>query len=255
MSRPVSLPKALKPYAHTVTGKRVFGKARFVNGAWTSAHNGVDFATPTGLPLESGIRGTVSLVGGSLTHQWGYYIHIICDCPLKHVQEFHVCKSRPDFEIGDEVEIGQIVAHTGSSGSFNKVRYAPHHHHGTSEGGVYYNPLTIGWPEGAFDSHQPLDNEEDDMTPDQARQLKETHEMTAAIRAEVAAIHDAVFFDTPTSKGTPGGVLVTLKVLGDRLQAVYDALFFDTKTSKGTPGGVLVSLKAALDKLDDLKKK
>lgn len=145
MSRPRSLPVGLKPYRVS----SAFGIVRHINGRNTPPHNGADWATPVGIPLEATIGGKVSLVGGSLTHVWGYYVHIICTCPLKHVVEYHILRDKPTFKIGDPIKPGQHIGFTGSSGALNGARYAPHHHHGTSENGTYFNPLTIGWPSEA----------------------------------------------------------------------------------------------------------
>lgn len=170
MSAPRSLPAGLKPYRVS----SAFGVIRNINGRNTPPHNGADWATPTGIPLEATMAGEVSLVGGSLTHIWGYYVHVICACPLKHVQEFHILRDLPKFKIGDPIRVGQIIGHTGSSGSLNGKRYAPHHHHGLSVGGTYYNPLNIGWPETAGDDSTTFDNTEGFMsalTHDEQRDL------------------------------------------------------------------------------------
>lgn len=163
MSAPRSLPVGLKPYLGTVTGKRVFGVRRLVNGVYTSPHNGCDFAVPVGIPLESGITGTVALAGGSMSHQWGYFLHVICTCPQRHTQEFHILRDKPTLKAGDRVTAGQVIGHSGRSGSLGGISYAPHHHHGVTVNGKHYDPLSIGWPTISGGVSVPLDNTEEDM--------------------------------------------------------------------------------------------
>lgn len=173
MSAPRSLPRHLEPYLDTVVGPRMFNTVRTVNGVVTSRHKGIDFACPTGIPLEAGMDGEISLVGGSMTHQWGYYVHVICDCPLKHVQEFHILRDKPTFYIGQRIKAGQHIGFTGRSGSLGGKPYFAHHHHGTSVNGTYFDPLRIGWPGLAdTDTDIPIDNEVEDMTPEQDTMLR-----------------------------------------------------------------------------------
>lgn len=72
----------------------------------------------------------------------------------------------PTLRLGQVVAYGQVIAHSGSSGALRGVRYAPHHHHGVSELGHYYDPMSIGFPQI---TSTPL---EDDMTPEQDARLK-----------------------------------------------------------------------------------
>lgn len=73
--------------------------------------------------------------------------------------------------------------------------------------------------------------QEDDMTPEQAKQLK--------------AVYDATFTTSETSRGTIRGILGMLKIL-------YDVSFKTSKTSAGTPGGLLPSMKVMLDRQDEI---
>lgn len=161
MAVPTSLPVGLK--AFRVSSK--FGP-RDIPGS--TDHLGCDWATPVGIPLEAIITGTVSAVGGSLTHGWGYYVHIR-DKDGDEV-EYHILRDKPRFKYGERITKGQIIGHTGSSGSLRGKRYFPHHHLGAKlGGGWYYDPLTIGWPGSAGDSSTPF--EEDDMFTDADRAL------------------------------------------------------------------------------------
>lgn len=78
--------------------------------------------------------------------------------------------------------------------------------------------------------------EEDDMFTDEDRKLLQDTLQKAN------QSYDALFIQTPTSRGSRQGVLGTLA-------AVDDALFKPTETSFGTPGGVLKTLRAITDKL------
>lgn len=86
----------------------------------------------------------------------------------------------------------------------------------------------VGWSEdiNGLQVAAPIDPVEDDMTPEQAGQLK--------------AVYDAIFTTKSTSRGTRGGVLTTLK-------AIDDGTFKDSETSFGTPGGTLATLAVVLD--------
>lgn len=172
MSAPVSLSPSLKP----IRVSSAFGIRREYpkgSGKWTPPHDGVDWATPVGLPLVSGISGTVALRAGGPSHIWGYYVHIICNCPLRHTQEFHILRELPSWlKEGDPVEPGTLIGYTGKSGSLNGKPYDPHHHQGATVNGTHYNPLLIGWPSAAGGG-SPFDNtEEDVLTPEQDALLK-----------------------------------------------------------------------------------
>lgn len=94
-----------------------------------------------------------------------------------------------------------------------------------------FNAKYVGWSEdinGLRVAEIQSWEEEEDMTPEQSRKLD--------------AIYDALFTTKPTSRGTRGGVLTTLR-------AIDDALFKTDETSFGTPGGVLATLRKVTDKL------
>ncbi|MFZ4894628.1 hypothetical protein ACL9RL_09275 [Plantibacter sp. Mn2098] len=84
--------------------------------------------------------------------------------------------------------------------------------------------------------------EEDDMS------------FTDEDRKKLNAVYDAVFLETPTSRGTPAGILNTLG-------RVYDGLFKKTTVTSATtgqgdlPGGTLTSLSAITQDLAAVKKK
>lgn len=161
MARPKSLPAGLKKYR--VSSR--FGPRAL---AGSTNHLGCDWATPVGVPLEAIIDGVVSAVGGSLTHGWGYYVHIKDGTDEV---EYHILRDKPTFKLGQKVKRGQLIGYTGNSGALRGNRYNPHHHLGTKSGGWYYDPLSIGWPDSAAGLSKPLDNavivpqEEDTMYP------------------------------------------------------------------------------------------
>lgn len=160
MARPTSLPVELKKYRVSSP----FGRR---SNPGNPNHIGCDWATPIGVPLEAIIAGKVSAVGGSLTHGWGYYVHIKDDDGNEI--EYHILRDKPKFERGDPIRLGQLIGYTGNSGSLRGKRYDPHHHLGCKDGDWYYDPLLIGWSGTAGNGSTPF--EEDDMTPEQASQL------------------------------------------------------------------------------------
>lgn len=88
------------------------------------------------------------------------------------------------------------------------------------------NLVYVGWSEDINGLRIAELGEEDEMTPEQAQQLK--------------AVYDAIFKTSPTSLGTPAGLL---RMAG----ATYDAQFKETATSRGTPGGTLVNDRIMLE--------
>lgn len=94
-----------------------------------------------------------------------------------------------------------------------------------------FNARYVGWSE-YLNGRQivaRVDLEEEDMTPEQAGQLK--------------AVYDALFKETPTSRGTTAGALRVLGQIAPKVNAIHDAIFFQKPTSRGTPEGVLGMLR------------
>lgn len=212
MSAPRTLPVGLKKYRVSSP----FGVVRTINGRKTPPHNGADWATPTGVRLEACIAGKVSAVGGSLTHIWGYFVHVKCDCREEHEEEFHILRDKPTFKVGDRIALGQTIGYTGSSGALNGKRYAPHHHHSLKRGAVYYDPLPVGWPGVADTVSKPFEEEDDMYTDDD--------------RATVKAIYDWIRGDKPEAGTT---IARTLRDTSEIAQGIRDLNVADTRNRLG----------------------
>lgn len=91
--------------------------------------------------------------------------------------------------------------------------------------------------------NNPATQEEDDMFTDADRKLLRD---TAA---KANASYDALFKETPTSRGSSAGVLKVLGELEGPIKATYDAQFKESETSRGTPGGTLVNDRIMLEQL------
>ncbi len=98
-------------------------------------HNGVDYAAPSGTPIQSIAAGTITFMGpkgpnGNLVtvqHTGGitaYYAHL----------------SRfPDAKVGQKINQGDVVGYVGSTGRST----GPHLHLGIKSGGAFVDPLSI----------------------------------------------------------------------------------------------------------------
>lgn len=108
-----------------------------------------------------------------------------------------------------------------------------------------FNSTYAGWSEDLNGLRVAEQTMEDDMFSDDDRKMLRDLNAKAG---RINAIYDALFMTSPTSRGTRGGVLTTLK-------AIDDAQFKTEETSFGTPGGTLATLRAVLDRLDAIEKK
>lgn len=99
---------------------------------YTRAHNGVDYAAPTGAPVAAVAPGTVSFAGWSngggktvrIRHQNGYeseYLHL----------------SAISVRVGERVTQGDVVGKVGATG----LATGPHLHYGLRRDGRYVNPV------------------------------------------------------------------------------------------------------------------
>lgn len=110
-------------------------------------------------------------------------------------------------------------------------------------GAVKFDTLSLS---GVLGVLRPIENE-DDMFTDQDRELlRQTAD-------KASASYDALFKQSPTSRGTTGGVLHVLGKLEGVVNAIYDAQFKESETSRGTPGGTLVTLRDVLEDLEQIK--
>lgn len=198
MTAPRSLPVGLQKFRVSSP----FGVVRTINGRKTPPHNGTDWATSVGVRLEACIAGKVSAVGGSNSHIWGYFVHVKCDCPDAHEEEFHILRDKPTFKVGDRISLGQTIGYTGASGALNGARYSPHHHHSLKRRGVYYDPLTVGWGGTASDSSKPFEEEDDMYTDNDRATMKAVYDWIRGDKPEAGTILDRIKQDTEaTAKG------------------------------------------------------
>lgn len=101
---------------------------------YTRAHNGVDYAAPTGAPVVSVAGGVVTFAGWSggggrtvkVRHASGY-----------HSEYLHLSAIEPGIRTGMRVGQGQLVGRVGASG----LATGPHLHYGLKRGGSYVNPV------------------------------------------------------------------------------------------------------------------
>lgn len=112
----------------------IFGTARVFNQEVKSRHLGLDFAAPGGTPVHAVNRGTVILAqqlyfeGGCVVIDHGQGLLSL----YLHLSDFKV---KP----GDQVEPGQLIGLSGSSGRAT----GPHLHLAIRWQGVYVDPATL----------------------------------------------------------------------------------------------------------------
>ncbi|MBM4321742.1 MAG: M23 family peptidase, partial [Deltaproteobacteria bacterium] len=96
-------------------------------------HNGVDYRTRTGTPVQAAADGQIQFYGTKgyngqllvLTHGSGYKTYY-----------GHLSRLARGLAVGQKVKRGQVVAYTGNTG----LSTAPHLHYGISRDGRYLNP-------------------------------------------------------------------------------------------------------------------
>lgn len=114
-----------------------FGVRRIINGEPRSPHTGTDFPAALGTPVLAANAGVVALVADHffsgtsifLDHGLGLYTMYF------HLQESLV-------QLGQQVEVGQIIAHAGSTGRAT----GPHLHWGARLGGARIDPRELLQP-------------------------------------------------------------------------------------------------------------
>ncbi|MDX1669282.1 MAG: peptidoglycan DD-metalloendopeptidase family protein [Limnobacter sp.] len=114
-----------------------FSKRRFhpIQGRW-KAHNGVDYAAPTGTPIHATANGRVELVGRK-----GGYGNVVY---LKHNNGYstryaHMSRFARGLRNGDRVEQGDIIGYVGATGWAT----GPHLHYEFRVNESPRDPLTI----------------------------------------------------------------------------------------------------------------
>ena len=106
----------------------------YFNGRW---HGGVDIPCPTGTPIRATMSGVVSYAGRS---DVGYGNLVVVE--NRGYQTFYAHASELAVEPGDEIEAGQVVALSGSTG----FSTGPHVHYEVRVDGQQVDPLTVSLP-------------------------------------------------------------------------------------------------------------
>ena len=112
----------------------VFGTARVFNGETQSMHQGVDYAVPSGTPVDALNRGTV-LLARLLFFEGNCVV-------IDHGQgllSLYMHLSKLEVKEGDQVEKGQRIALSGGTGRAT----GPHLHVAVRWQGIYLNPATL----------------------------------------------------------------------------------------------------------------
>lgn len=106
----------------------------------TRAHEGVDYAAPSGTPVKASGDGKVVYAGRK-----GGYGNVII---LKHGQKYstlyaHLNRFARGIHVGTRVEQKDVIAYVGASG----LATGPHLHYEFRVDGVHRNPLSVDLPE------------------------------------------------------------------------------------------------------------
>ncbi len=106
---------------------------------YTRAHEGVDYAAPTGTPIHAAGDGVIAVRGR--VRGYGRFIRI------KHNKKYstaygHMSRFAPGLHVGSHVRQGQVIGYVGMSG----LATGPHLHYEVRVHGKPVNPLTITMP-------------------------------------------------------------------------------------------------------------
>jgi murein DD-endopeptidase MepM/ murein hydrolase activator NlpD len=118
----------------TATISDVFGTARVFNGETQSMHQGLDYAVPSGTPVEALNRGNV-LLARPLFFEGNFIV-------IDHGQgllSLYMHLSKLEVKEGDQVSKGQEIALSGGTGRAT----GPHLHVAVRWQGIYVNPATL----------------------------------------------------------------------------------------------------------------
>ena len=116
-----------------------FGLRRHPVLGFSRMHKGVDFAAPSGTPIQAAGDGLVEVAGWQ--GGYGNYVRIR---PASNFSTAYGHMSRIAVKAGQRVKQGQIVGNVGSTG----VSTGPHLHYETMREGQHINPLSIKLPAG-----------------------------------------------------------------------------------------------------------
>lgn len=117
-----------------------FSSARYhpILGQWR-AHQGVDYAAPTGTPAIATANATVAVAAFNSTY--GNYV-ILQYNPHISMLYAHLSAYAPGLRPGKKVKLGQVIGYVGQSG----LATGPHLHYELRWDGIPRNPLTMPLP-------------------------------------------------------------------------------------------------------------
>lgn len=108
---------------------------------YSAMHKGVDFAAPTGTPIQAAGNGVVEMAGWN--GGYGRYVRI------RHNAEYatayaHMSRIARTLRPGDRVKQGEVIGYVGSTGRST----GPHLHYEIIRRGTAVNPVTVQMPTG-----------------------------------------------------------------------------------------------------------
>ncbi|MDC7218485.1 MAG: M23 family metallopeptidase [Spirochaetales bacterium] len=108
---------------------------------FTHKHKGIDFAAPTGTPINASGKGTITQIGWN--DSYGWYIRI------RHTNGYetlygHMSAYASGMRRGSYVDQGQVIGYVGSTG----MSTGPHCHYEVIYYGTKINPATMKFPPG-----------------------------------------------------------------------------------------------------------
>ncbi|MDR1009078.1 MAG: M23 family metallopeptidase [Rickettsiales bacterium] len=106
---------------------------------YSRAHQGVDFAAPSGTPIPAGGAGTVVFRGWK--QGYGNYIKIRHNATYSTAYG-HMSSFKSGIGVGSRVQQGQVVGYVGNTG----LSTGPHLHYEIIKDGSHVNPLTVKLP-------------------------------------------------------------------------------------------------------------
>jgi hypothetical protein len=227
----------LRP-ANKEPGRRYGDKA--VPGVSSIQHLGNDYGWGSGWQVYAAASGRVSVVHWSSSRaannrSGGYGNYIIIDHGDGYQTLYaHLPTTVPWVAVGDFVVVHQQIGLMGNTGNAS----GPHLHFEVRHNGsiIDPNPL-IGGAVSASSSTTKIE---------EGFLMALSDDEQAELLTKTRAVFDALFLETPTSRGTSAGVLRTLAGLERQAEIQYDVAFKTTSVTlaDGTvlPGGVLKSL-------------
>ncbi len=104
------------------------------------AHKGVDFAAPTGTPIQAASNGKIEFIGWQ--HGYGKVIKIKHEGGFETVYG-HMSRFNNQIKRGSHVDMGETIGYVGMTGDAT----GPHLHYEFHVNGVYTDPLVAKLPE------------------------------------------------------------------------------------------------------------